>query len=80
MPLKVNLKPEIEQKMEELLPSSGARSKTEYINQAVHDRNERLERRRAVQSLRRYFASRREELRKVNREMRRAARPVTDED
>ncbi len=80
MSLKVNLKPDIERKMEELLPLSGARSKTEYINQAVRDRNERLERRRAVESLRRYFKRRGEELRAVNREMRRAARSVGDED
>ena len=80
MPLKLNLKPEVERRMEELLPLSGARSRTEYINQAVHERNERLARRRAVKSLRRYFERRREELRAVNRELRAAARSVGDED
>jgi hypothetical protein len=80
MALKVNLRPEIERKMEELLPLSGARSKTEYINQAIRERNASLERRHAVERLRRYFERRGDELRAVNREMRRAARPVTDED
>ena len=42
MAIKVNLKPQIEREMAALVPRSGARSKTEYINMAVREKNERL--------------------------------------
>lgn len=76
MPIKVNLKPEIEREMEDLLPVSGSPTKTAYINEAVRERNERLRRERQVAALSGYFARRREELRAVNREVRAAARNV----
>lgn len=79
MPLKVNLKPDVEQAMEDLLPISGARSKTAYINQAVREKNERLRRAGQIASLRGYFSLRSDELQLVNRELRSAARAV-DED
>lgn len=70
----MNLKPEVEREMEELLAVSGSPSKTAYINDAVRERNERLRRERQIKALRGYFARRREELRTVNRELRAAAR------
>jgi hypothetical protein len=76
MPMKVNLKPDIEREMEELLPVSGSPTKTAYINEAVRERNERLRRERQIANLSGYFARRREELRTVNRELRAAARHV----
>ena len=72
--MKVNLKPEVEREMEELLAVSGSPSKTAYINDAVRERNERLRRERQIKALRGYFARRREKLRTVNRELRVAAR------
>lgn len=76
MPMKVNLKPDIEREMEELLPRSGSPTKTAYINEAVRERNERLRRERQIATLGEYFVRRREELRAVNRELRAAARRV----
>jgi Arc/MetJ-type ribon-helix-helix transcriptional regulator len=79
MAIKVNLKPQIEREMEALVPQSGARSKTEYINMAVREKNERLRREAQLTVLRGYFADQGEELRAINRELRSAARDV-DED
>lgn len=76
MPLKVNLKPEIEREMEDLLPVSGSSTKTAYINEAVRERNERLRRGRQISALSGYFAERGAELRSINREVRAAARRV----
>ena len=76
---KVNLKPQIEREMEALVPQSGARSKTEYINMAVREKNERLRQGQQLAVLRSYFADRHEELRAINRELRSAACNV-DED
>ena len=76
MPMKVNLKPDIEREMEELLPVSGSPTKTANVNEAVGERNERLRRERQIANLSGYFARRREELRTVNRELRAAARHV----
>lgn len=80
MPIKVNLKPQIEREMEELVPLSGARSKTEYINIAVREKNERLRKEQQVAVLRSYFLRRRKELQTINRELRSAARAIDDED
>ena len=79
MAIKLNLQPQIEHDMEQLVPLSGARSRTEYINIAIREKNERLRRAQQIAVLRRYFASHGEELRHVNRELRKAAR-VIDED
>lgn len=79
MAMKVNLKPQIEREMEALVPQSGARSKTEYINMAVREKNERLRQEQQLAVLRDYFADRGKELRVINRELRSAARGV-DED
>lgn len=79
MAIKVNLKPQIEREMEVLVPQSGARSKTEYINMAVREKNERLRKEQQMAVLRGYFADRHDELRGINRELRSAARDV-DED
>jgi Arc/MetJ-type ribon-helix-helix transcriptional regulator len=73
MAIKVNLKPQIEREMNEMVELSGARSKTEYINQAVAEKNERLKRERQLAVLRDYFSRRGAELRAVNRELRAAA-------
>jgi hypothetical protein len=79
MALKLNLRPDIERDMEELVPLSGARSKTEYINQAIAEKNEKLRKERQIEKLRKYFSRATDELRAVNRELRSAARRV-DED
>jgi hypothetical protein len=79
MAMKVNLKPDVERAMEELLPLSGSRSKTAYINEAVREKNERLRRERDLVALREYFSRRSGELRAVNRELRQVARAI-DED
>jgi Arc/MetJ-type ribon-helix-helix transcriptional regulator len=79
VPIKVNLKPQIEREMEELVPLSGARSKTEYINIAVREKNERLRKEQQIEVLRSYFSRRRRELQIINRELRSAARGI-DED
>jgi len=79
MAMKVNLKPDLEHEMEELLAISGARTKTEYINAAVRERNERIRRERHLAGLRAYFTRHGDELRRVNLELRAAARQV-DED
>ena len=79
MAIKVNLKPQIEREMEALVPQSGARSKTEYINMAVREKNARLRQGQQLAVLRRYFADRHGELRAINCELGSAARDV-DED
>ena len=79
MPIKVNLKPQIEREMEELVPLSGARSKTEYINIAVREKNDRVRKEQQTAVLRSYFSRRRRELQTINRELRSAARGI-DED
>ncbi len=79
MALKLNLRPDVERDMEELVPFSGARSKTEYINQAVAEKNAKLRRERQVEALRKYFERASGELRAVNRELRSVARRL-DED
>ena len=79
MPIKVNLKPHIEREMADLIPLSGARSKTEYINIAVREKNERLRREQQIAVLRGYFSRRRQEIQAINQELRSAAR-VLDED
>lgn len=65
MALKLNIKPEIEEEMERLLPKAKARSKTEYINQAIQEYNRQLKRRLEISKLKQYFQSYREEGRKV---------------
>ena len=70
MAIKVNLKPQIEREMNELVRFSGARSKTAYINQAVAEKNERLKRERQLAVLRDYFSRHGAELRAVNQELR----------
>lgn len=55
MPLKLNLRPKIEEEMERLLPLSGARSKTDYINRAVEAYNDSLRRQKAIEGLKEYF-------------------------
>ena len=65
--------------MEELLPLSGVRSKTAYINEAVREKNARLRQKKEITTLREYFSRRRDELRAVNCELRSVALR-TDED
>lgn len=74
MSVRVNLKPEVEREMEELLPVSGVTSKTAYINEAVRERNERLRRRQQIAALSDYFSRHSDELRAINRELRQATR------
>lgn len=55
MALKLNLRPEIEEEMEGLLPKSLARSKTDYINRAVQAYNQQLKRHLHLENLAEYF-------------------------
>lgn len=61
MALKLNIRPEIEQEMEALLPQAHVRSKTEYINRAIQELNAKVKRLDALESLRKYFQSYRQE-------------------
>lgn len=55
MALKLNLRPEIEEEMEDLLPKSTARSKTDYINRAIQAYNKQLKRHLHLENLAGYF-------------------------
>ncbi|HCU25648.1 MAG TPA: hypothetical protein DF383_11590 [Deltaproteobacteria bacterium] len=57
MTLKLNIRPELEKEIEELLPKAGVHSKTEYINQAIAAYNERLKREFELRKLKEYFPS-----------------------
>ncbi len=70
MAIRVTLRPHIEREMNEMVRLSGVKSKTEYINQAVAEKNERLKRERQLAVLRDYFSRHGAELRAVNQELR----------
>lgn len=57
MNLKLNVRPEIAEEMEELYALSGARSKTEYINMAIAELNRKQRRRLEVERLKDYFVN-----------------------
>lgn len=56
MALKLNIRPELDEEMDELYPLAGARSKTEYINMAIAELNRRIKRQQDVAVLKSYFA------------------------
>lgn len=68
MALKLNIRPELEEEMEGLLPQARVRSKTEYINQAIASYNRELKRRLELEKLKSYFRSYGKEAKKVLRE------------
>lgn len=55
MPLKLNIRPRLEEEMEDLLPIAGARSKTEYINRAIEAYNREIRRSQELGALKDYF-------------------------
>lgn len=57
MALKLNIRPDLEEEMESLLPQAPVRSKTEYINQAIALYNRALKRRLEITRLKDYFKS-----------------------
>jgi hypothetical protein len=65
MALKLNIKPEIEREMEILLTQTLVRSKTEYINIAIKEYNEKLKRHAALSKLKVYFLHYQSEAKKI---------------
>ena len=61
MALKLNIRPEVEQEMEDLLDKARVRSKTEYINRAIEEYNQKLKRELELSRLQGYFKNYREE-------------------
>ncbi len=55
MALKLNIRPDIEQEMERLLPKAQVHSKTDYINRAIAAFNKQLNRQLELKRLRSYF-------------------------
>ena len=55
MALKLNIKPDVEEEMERLLSKLVVKSKTEYINRAIHEYNKKLNRDLELSRLRGYF-------------------------
>ncbi len=55
MALKLNIRPEIEEEIDNLLPQASVRSKTEYINRAIHEYNQKLKRELELAKLEKYF-------------------------
>ncbi len=68
MALKLNLRPELEEEINELLPKTQVRSKTEYINDAIAEYNQKLKRQFQLESLKNYFKSYQKEAQTVMRE------------
>lgn len=68
MALKLNLRPEVEEEMEGLLPKSAARSKTDYINRAIQAYNQQLKRHLHLENLAEYFDDYANEAKKTLRE------------
>ncbi len=57
MALKLNIRWELEEEMEKLLPKAHVRSKTEYINQAIENYNHVVRRQIEINRLKPYFKS-----------------------
>ena len=55
MALKLNIRPDLELEIEELLPKIPVRSKTEYINRAIESYNRQLRRELELNRLKNYF-------------------------
>ena len=65
MALKLNIRPELEAEIDQLLPKVPVRSKTEYINRAVELYNRQLKRELELSKLKSYFAFYQQESRTV---------------
>lgn len=57
MSLKLNIRPELELEIERLLPQARVRSKTEYINRAIQEYNQKLKRQLDLGRLKEYFST-----------------------
>ena len=55
MALKLNIKPDLDEEIDNLYHLAGARSKTEYINMAIAEMNRRLKRKKEIEELKGYF-------------------------
>ncbi len=57
MSLKLNIKPDLDEEINDLYLLAGARSKTEYINMAIASMNRRLKRKKEIEKLKNYFTN-----------------------
>lgn len=57
MAFKINIKPDLEEEMERLLNKTSFRSKTDYINYAIQELNQKIKRQIEVEKLTSYFHS-----------------------
>lgn len=76
MALKLNIKPEIEEEIERLLPKASARSKTEYINLAIHEYNQKLKREAELSKLEKYFKTYRSQAKEIMNDFSKVRKPV----
>ncbi|GEM_PF-3469654 len=65
MALKLNIRADLEEEMKSLLPKTSVRSKTEYINEAIREYNQKVKREVELSRLRFYFKNYHEEGKKV---------------
>jgi metal-responsive CopG/Arc/MetJ family transcriptional regulator len=65
MALKLNIRPELEEEIDNLLPKANVRSKTEYINRAIEEYNQKLKRELKLAQLKTYFSTYRKEAQAV---------------
>lgn len=65
MALKLNIRPELEEEIDRLLPKAQVRSKTEYINRAIELYNQQLKRELELKKLKEYFPTYRKEAKAV---------------
>ena len=56
MGLKANIRPDLAEKIPEFMPAVGAKSKTEYINKAVAEFNQRVWEEGELEKMRKRFA------------------------
>jgi len=77
MALKLNIRPELEEEIDRLLPEAKVRSKTEYINRAIELFNQQLKRELEISKLKAYFPSYQKEAQAVLRDFSRL-KPSSD--
>ncbi len=68
MVFKLNIRPDLEAEIEQLLSRSHARSKTEYINRAIENYNQQLKRELSLRQLKDYFKSYQKEGKEILRD------------
>jgi len=68
MALKLNIRPDLEEEIDHLLPKTNVRSKTEYINRAIEEYNQKLKRELKLTQLKNYFSTYQNEAQTVLRD------------